>query len=378
MRAIVCILMAASVVTAGSASQRVRYGPGVCGPIDPPYVYGATHTGGMLFPFSTAELGKGSSRMMQASFLPEMILWASGDREHSYAVPVDSTVVRLTFTGAFDATGGSFTLTAPDGTVVQDGGGVEDTPLNCGRIVTIDAPASGTWRVGLIPSGRFWLNVHAKSPLSLWEAEFVEHDARADTDRLVRIGGQPIAGKPATLRVLVSPNITSPTFQLVSLDARPLQTLALQSTDSREFSGPVTLPAQPFRVVVTGRDASGIEAQRIWRGLFYGELIEVVPPAGETVTAGTEVPVIFTIRNHGAAVRLSLVARDDNGEIVAVEPQTLELDAGTEGTATVRLAVPADVPPGIEASVRLIATSDVTAAVGGFNAASGRFIVVRE
>ena len=259
-----------------------------------------------------------------------MILWASGDREHSYAVPVDSTIVRMMFSGTFDGTGGSFTLIAPDGTPVQHGGGVEDTPMNCGRIVTIDAPASGTWQVRMVPSGRFWLNVHAKSPLSLESAEFVEHDARADADGLVRIQGQPIAGRPATLRVSVSPTIASPAFQLVSLDARPLQTLDLQSTDNSEFSGPITLPAEPFRVAVTGRDASGIEVQRIWRGLFYGELIEVVPPAGETVTAGTEVPVTFTIRNHGAAVRLNLIALDDRGPIVAVEPQTLELDAGAE------------------------------------------------
>ena len=58
-----------------------------------------------------------------------MILWASGDREHSYAVPVDSTVTRMMFSGTFDGTGGSFTLTAPDGTAVQHGGGIEDTPL---------------------------------------------------------------------------------------------------------------------------------------------------------------------------------------------------------------------------------------------------------
>ena len=131
-------------------------------------------------------------------------------------------------------------------------------------------------------------------------------------------------------------------------------------------------------MIVTGRDASGIEAQRIWRGLFYGERIEVVPPAGETVTAGTEVPVTFTIRNHGAAVRLSLVASDDRGTIVAVEPQTLELDAGTEGTATVRLAVPADARAKSEASVRITATSDVAAAVGGFNSAGKTFVVVRD
>ena len=369
--------MAAIAVTSGSASQRVRFGPGVCGPIDPIYVKGATETGGQPYPVSTAEVGK-SSRIMEASFLPEMILWASGDSENSYVVPVDPTVVRMMFSGTFDATGGSLTLIAPDGTVVQQGDRVEDTPLNCGRIITIDAPASGTWWVRMVPSGRFWLRVHAKTDLSLTAAEFVQQDARLDSDRLVRIQGEPIAGRPSTLRVSLSPAIKSPTFQLVSLDARPLQAVDLPSTANLEFSGTITLPTQPFRVVVDGRDESGLRVQRIWPRLFHGELVEVVPPAGATVTAGTELPVTFTIRNHGPAVRLSLVSSDHRGRIVAVEPQTLELEAGTEGIATVRLAVPAEARPASEASIRLTATSDATAAVGGFNSASKTFIVVRE
>ena len=383
MRAIVCILMAAALVTTASAAQRVRFGPGVCGPIGPSYVQGATETGGQIFPMSTAETGTVSSRIMQSHFLKETILWASGDREHAYAVPVDSTVVRMMFAGTFDGTGGSFTLIAPDGTPVQHGSGVEDTPMHCGRIVTIDAPARGTWTVRMVPSSRFWLNVHAKSPLSLGAAEFVEHDARAHGDGLVKIQGRPIAGRPAMLRVSVSAALTSPSFHLVSIDARPLQTLDLQSTDTQEFSsleysGPVTLPAEPFRVVVTGRDASGNETQRLWRGLFYGESIEVVPPAGETVTAGTEVPVTFTIRNHGAAaVRLNLIALEDRGPVVAVEPQTLELDAGTEGTAIVRLAVPADARANSAAGVSLTATRDDAPAVGGFNWGGKRFKVIR-
>ena len=377
MRRLVWMLMAAIAVTSGSASQRVRFGPGVCGPIDPIYIKGATETGGQPYPVSTAEVGK-SSRIMEASFLPEMILWASGDSENSYVVPVDPTVVRMMFSGTFDAKGGSLTLIAPDGAVVQQGDRVEDTPLNCGRIITIDSPASGTWRVRIVPSGRFWLRVHAKTDLSFTAAEFVQQVARLDSDRLVRIQGEPIAGRPATLRVSLSPAIKSPTFQLVSLDARPLQAVDLQSTDNLEFSGTIMLPTQPFRVVVDGRDESGLRVQRIWPRLFHGELVEVVPPAGETVTAGTELPVTFTIRNHGPAVRLSLVSSDHRGRIVAVEPQTLELEAGTEGIATVRLTVPADARSESEASIRLTATSDATAAVGGFNSASKAFIVVRE
>ena len=307
-----------------------------------------------------------------------MILWASSDSENSYLVPVDPTVDRVMFSGTFDATGGSLTLIAPDGTVVQQGDRVEDTPLNCGRIVTVDAPASGTWRVRIAPTGRFWLTVRAKTHLSLAAAEFVHQDARLESDRLVKIQGQPIAGRPATLRVYLASAIKSPTFQLVSLDARPLQAVDLQSTDNLEFRGTITLPTEPFRVSVNGRDESGIQVQRIWPGLFYGELVEVVPPAGETVTAGTDMPVTFTIRNHGPAVRLSLVSSSHRGKIVEVEPATLELGAGAEGIATVRLTVPADARPTSEASIRLTATSAATTAVGGFNSASKTFIVIRE
>jgi hypothetical protein len=376
MRPIVLVLIAVTSVTSGSASQRVRFGPGVCGPIDPSYVKGATETGGQPFPVSTAEIGK-SSRIIAASILSETLLWASGDSENSYVVPVDPTVDRMMFSGTFDATGGSLTLIAPDGTVVQQGDRVEDTPLNCGRIIAVDAPASGNWRVRMAPSGRFWLSVRAKTDLSLTAAEFVHQDARLESDRLVRIQGEPIAGRPATLRVYVASAIKDPTFHLVSLGARPLQAVDLQSTDNLEFRGTITLPTEPFRVSVTGRDESGIRVQRIWPGLFHGELIEVVPPAGETVTAGTEMPVTFTIRNHGPGVRLSLVASHD-GRIVEVEPATLDLGAGAEGIATVGLAVPADARPTSEASVRLTATRDATAAVGGFNSASKTFIVVRE
>ena len=369
--------MAAMTFASGSASQRVRFGPGVCGPVDPVYIKTATETGGQPFPVSPAEIGQ-SLRIMESSRLREMMLWASGRSEDSYSILVDPTVGRMMFSGTFDATGGSLTLMAPDGIVIQQGDRIEDTPLNCGRIITVDAPASGTWQVRMAPTGQFWLRVHAKSGLSLTDAEFVEQGAGPESDRLVKIQGEPIAGRPATLRVSVSSTFKRPTFQLVSLAGRPLQAIDLQSTDNLEFIGTITLPLEPFRVLVNGRDASGVPTERIWPGLFHGEVVEVVPPAGETVPAGTEMPVTFTIRNHGPAVRLTLVSSDHRGKVIAVEPPTLELEAGAEGIATVQLKVPADARPASEASIRLTATSDGTAAVGGFNSASKTFGVIRE
>jgi hypothetical protein len=374
-RPVVGVLVAAIAATAGSQSRGVRYGPGVCGPIDPVYVKTSTETGGQPFPLSTAEVAL-SSRVMEASLMPQMLLWASGDSEVSYSIPVDASIARMMISGTFDATGGSLTLIGPDGTAISQGDRVADTILNCGRIVTIDAPASGTWQVRVAPTGRFWLSMHAKSELSLTGAEFVEKEAGSEL--LVRIQGEPIADRPATLRVSVSRATKSPTFQLVSLDARLLQSLDLQSRGEMEFSGAVTLPTEPFRVLVSATDESGARAQRIWPGLFHGEVIEVVPPTGETVKAGTRVPVTFRIVNHGPPVRLNLVASDHRGKVIPVEPATLDLGVSAEGTALVVLTVPADAPPASEVSIHLTATADATASIGGFNGARKTFTVSRE
>ena len=374
-RPVIGVLVAAIAGTAGSQSRGVRYGPRVCGPIDPVYVKGATETGGQPFPLSTAEVAQ-SSRVMEASLMPQVLLWASGNSELSYSIPVDASIARMMVSGTFDGTGGSLTLIGPDGAAIRQGDRVADTLLNCGRIVTVDAPATGTWQVRVAPTGRFWLSIHAKSELSLTRAEFVEKEAGSEL--LVRIQGEPIADRPATLRVSVSRATKSPTFQLVSLDARLLQSLDLQSSGETEFSGTVTLPAEPFRVLVSAIDESGARAQRIWPGLFHGEVIEVVPPPGETVKAGTRVPVTFRIVNHGPPVRLNLVASDHRGKVIPVEPATLDLGASAEGTAMVVLPVPADAEPASEVSVGLTATADATAAIGGFNGARKAFTVSRE
>jgi hypothetical protein len=375
MRLIICTSLALLGASSLVESQRIRYGPGVCGPLDPSYVMVATGTGGQPFPVSPDEIAKSLGPMSSRS-LEELILWASGDREHSYLVPVDSTVTRMMLAGTFDGTGGGVTLTAPDGSLVQRGGaGVEDTPLNCGRIVMVDKPAAGNWQVRVAPTGRFWLTVHARSDLSWGGAEFVEPDPRLER-RLVRIQGEPIAGRFATLRVSAAPGIKSPTFHLVAVDAEPIRALEVQSTVDGELVSVIEPPREAFRVMVIGRDEAGFTVQRIAGGLVHAEPVEIVPPEGETVTAGATVPVIFTIRNHGPAAHLRLVASDGRGNVTPVDPAALELAAGGEAAATVQLNVPPPAERLSQASIRLTATSDPHAAVGGFNSAEKTYRIV--
>ena len=74
-------------------------------------------------------------------------------------------------------------------------------------------------------------------------------------------------------------------------------------------------------------------------------------------------------------MHLTLVAADGPGTVVAVEPPALDLAAGAEGVATARRRVPADAQPLSKASIRLTATSEVDAIVGGFNSAQKTYTI---
>ena len=61
--------------------------------------------------------------------------------------------------------------------------------------------------------------------------------------------GRPILGRPATLRVRMLPELIDAKFELVSMDAQPLQALELDSLGDGEFVG-----KPPWRIVSCGCD----------------------------------------------------------------------------------------------------------------------------
>jgi hypothetical protein len=341
-----------------AAAAQHRYGPGACGPADPVYIKSAMMTGGQPFFMSPGEISK-AAHIMSASSQSELMLWAAGEGTTRYVVHVDSSVKRASFSATFDNTGGTLTVISPEGVAVQPGDTIEDTVLSCGRVVTVDSPAAGSWQVAVVPSGRFWLVTHAKTDLSIVSAEFVAPGGRPGHEGLFKISGMPIAGREAMLRVLVVSAPKRPAFQLVSIDAQRLQTIALEPESDDEFVGPVTLPDRPFRLMVSGVDESGTRFQRVFPTLFSAETIEVIPSVGvDTVTPGESTPISFTVRNSGPAVHLRFTATGAGGKRLPVEAATADLASGSEVIVTVRVALPADAAPGSDASVLLTAAAD--------------------
>lgn len=320
---------------------RIRYGPGRCGPVDPVYLKGSGQTGGQPFFLSPSE---SSASIVVETSGKELILWASDESAgtpREFAVPVDSSVKRLTFSASFDGTGGILRVTPPEGLPLEQDVAVVDTVFHCGRLITIAAPRSGEWRATVTPSSRYWLRAQGQSDLTIDSAEFLmpaEVNGRVD---LGRIPGNPIAGRPALLRASVSDApVKSREFTLFSYGGRALQRLDLADVGDGEFTGTIELPSEPFRVAVVGNDAAGFPYQRLIGRLFQPSLVEIsATDASETLPAGHESALVFRVRNFGPAARYRMVAVAHPLE-ARVEPEVLELAEGAEGNIAVFVRVP--------------------------------------
>ncbi len=291
-----------------------------------------------------------------------MILWAGGtaaDAQAGFVVPVDQSAKRLTFSITFDGTGGSAEIVTPNGAEVRAGAVSGDAILNCGRILSIDAPEAGAWRVTLAPSSRFWMAVHARSDRHLLTAEFVRAGGRPGHEGLFRINGSPIAGRPATLRIALSePEEQVPVFELFSAQGRSIQRVTLERVADDEFVGEIELPKVPFRVGVRGPDADGDRYQRMSGRMFRGEPIEVLPPAVAEVSAGADRPLAFIVRNYGGPARYRLTATVGGQVLPRVEPPALDLAPESEQRVVVWLPAQTIATAGTRLELLLVASSE--------------------
>jgi von Willebrand factor A domain-containing protein 7 len=360
----VALLARTATIAKRQVNSSRAFGPGVCGPVDATYITIANETGGQPFFMSPSEVGASAHIMMESSRSDAaMILWASGteaDAARGFDIPVDASIKRLTVSATFDSTGGSVALLSPDGKAVQGKLQSQETVLNCGRVISIDAPQIGMWRASVAPSARFWLVARGRSELALESAEFVRPGGRPGHEGLFKIQGQPVTGRPARLRARVSETaVQTREFALFSMEGRPLRSVALAPVDDEEFSGGVQLPLEPFRVAMKGLDAAGAPYQRFFSGLFHAELVEVRRTSDrETLAPGEDTAVTFAVRNVGPRARYRIVAVDARQFVTRVQPDVLEIEEGAAVPVTVWLRAPMNTNEGTAVDLTITATSE--------------------
>jgi hypothetical protein len=225
--------------------------------------------------------------------------------------------------------------------------------------VTIDKPASGEWSVRVSGAGTFWLTAHVKSELALDDTAFMHIAGRPGHEGLFKIQGQPMAGRPATLRARITRDeVTDAKFDLVSMNGATLQALALMpvspAQSEGEYVGDVPrLPTVPFRVRVSGRDHTGAAYQRISRAAFQAATVEVLGPQTISLVRGQTTPVKVRIRNEGAPAQVKVTAIA-NATVLRVEPATVPLATGEARDVTLSV----DLPAGATSSPDIIVTAE--------------------
>lgn len=383
MRASLAAILIALAFNTGTQAQQRTFGPGICGPLDATYVNTSSETGGQPFPMSPEEVVNMSIVMAESTRSDSvLLLWAGGTLadDTTFTIPIDPAVSRVTFSTTFDGTGGAVTIAGPDGAVIKPGSAVQDTRMSCGRIVSVDAPAVGDWRLTVKPTERFWLVVHGRSELDLISADFVRPGGRPGHEGLFKVEGQPVAGRPAMLRVRLSEadaDAKAPVFTLLSSHGEPIRTLDLLPTDEREFVGEIALPTQEFRVALTSLEGAGTHVQRVHARLFRAELLEVVPGAAATASAGRDSTIMFVVRNHGSRARFRMTALADGQLVAQVEPATAVIEQGGEQRVTVRVPVSAAATSDSELEIRLVASQEGSKDLH-FNSGVQRVLVVKD
>jgi len=344
------------------------FGPDQCGPADPSYIKTANETGGVSLFLQRSEAGK-AMQLMRESTRENVstVLWASAKLAgvgQKFEIPVDSVTERITFTFSVDTKGTKLALREPNGKEVGAGSaGVEDTELNCGRLITVVKPRAGKWKAEVSGSGTFWLEAQAQSDIYLIKAEFVEVGGRPGHEGLFRIQGQPVAGKTATLQVSMSAGDTRSTeFALVNMKGDVLEKVHLHTTsadrDFLDLAGDVVLPNVPFRIAVTGRDEKEMPYQRFYATLFHAERVQVVPKFNfDEIAAGEKRTGEFEVKNAGPAQTFKVTVVDAHKFVTKVEPQELSLSANESRKVRVGIAVPAGTQAGVGDDVIVVVAS---------------------
>ena len=377
---IVLFLLANGYVSISSAQQQSSFLE-ACGPADPTYIRTANETGGIPMFLQHSEAAKAFHLVRESTRSNvSTVLWASGSLQtqtREFEIPVDSLTQRITFAFSFDAEGDNVTIVAPSrGTITQNSPDTEITELRCGRIVTVTSPDAGNWHVELTGKGRFWLEAQAQSDIHFVNVEFVKTGARPGHEGWFRIDGQPIAGKPATIRASFS-SAGARSVEFYFADERgetirPLQLQAVHSTG--EFHANVDLPETPFRVAVKGLDSNGRHYQRFFSSLFHTENVEVSwNRTFDELPAGTARQAELIVRNNGSPRKFKLTVTDSRQFVSKVEPTEFMLGAGESETVRVGLTMPAGTAQGGD-DVVVVATS--TAGPATSNSSVAHFSVI--
>lgn len=218
---------------------------------DPSYIHTSEASGGQIFLLDRTEIANPAIARAYSGANSETILRVSGNLGagfQEFTTPVDSGVQSLQFT-IFAECVKSITVTAPSG---AEAPGVK---LSSGRIVILDAPEHGVWRVRLSGTGYFTAVAEGRGGIGFPPLRLQPPRAGVEQPIIAHLSG-PVA---------------TAEFRVVARNGATLQVIPTTVAET-DFRGAFTPPSEPFRIAVEGKDTHGLAFRRV-----YAPLMEAKP-----------------------------------------------------------------------------------------------------
>lgn len=210
--------------------------------VDPSHIHVSEASGGQMLLLDRTEIANPVVTRAQMGFSGQTILRASGTLGagfQEFTAPVDSSVRSLQFI-VFAECVKTIEVTAPSGVAV------EGAKLSSGRIVFVDAPELGLWRVKLAGTGYFSAVTQGKGGIVLGSLTVAK----------------PKAGEEQSILAHLSGPFETAEFRILSRRGATLRIIPMTQSGS-EFQGVFTPPGEPFRLAVEGNDSGGAEFRRV-------------------------------------------------------------------------------------------------------------------
>jgi len=214
---------------------------------DRSYIHLAEASGGQILLLDPKEIANPAITRAYAAGANQTILRVSGNLGagfQEFTAPVESGVRSLQFT-IFAECVKSIAVASPSGA------DSEGTQLSSGRIVFVDAPETGMWRVKLAGTGYFSVVAQAKGGVGLAPMQM----------------SPPKPGVQQSVIAFLSGPFEQAEFRIVSRDGATLQVIPMRQAET-EFRGMFTPPAEPFHIAVEGKDKQGLTFRRVNAPLF--------------------------------------------------------------------------------------------------------------
>lgn len=136
--------------------------------VDPTYLELSESTGGQLFLFQQGEMKQSAAVMQAPNSHPVTLMRAVGQLsgEHTFEFPVDSTIESMLVMASVQCRD-TVAVFDPSGPEVPAAKAARNIDLQSGRIIQIDRPRRGPWKVRLAGNGLFIFSVLVQSKIAV-------------------------------------------------------------------------------------------------------------------------------------------------------------------------------------------------------------------